>query len=534
MRSLLWLAAATALPVVVTVLVFAAVTFAVLLATAGGVGHLFPVVAVEWFVLAHVPLSADGVEIGVLPLVPVLLFVGVLARQTRAALDDVERPGPAEVAAAVLGPALAAMVLTGIAVVVIGSAQSDFAVRERSLPEALAWSAATAAVGAGLGAWFHRRRALRDHLPDWFRGGLHLGTAFLAATAVLGALLVLVGLVCSWTAVGDSLTLGKGGWGTLCLAAISIGYLPNVVLGAATVALGGEAHVGEASYSLFAVNRGPMPEIPLAHALPVTSPHWAFQGVLLLTVIAAALLTRAVAHWFVSISEGVKAAWTAAAVAALGVALVPVVAGGTLGVIGELGTGALIASAVAFVLFGVIGSLTVALSLAGLTRRRERERTELERRRRRLARAEGRDPDAETAPETPGRETAADAWDGGYDDALDEGYDDPGDADETSGPADDDADAVRSPRLSVVGTTDESSPGEQEDEDGNEGTVPHGSGSGAVRVDAAEGASDRVPENTSERPAHDAAEDEEGHESTDETGGDPEPDSASGGRGRSD
>lgn len=379
---------------VVGLLVLVAVTLAVLMLTPYGVGHLFPVVGVEWLVLHHAPLAVDAVELGYLPLLPTLLYVAVLARQTRAVLEDVAEPDVRDVAAAVTGAVLASLLLTGLAVVVMGSAQSDFAVRERSVPEALAWTAGISLSGSALGAWLRCRRALRPHLPDWFRGGLHLGTAYLAATWALGTVLVLGCLVGAWGAVAEVFDIGKGVPGTAALALISIGYLPNVILGAATVAVGGEAHLGEASFSLFAVSRGPMPEVPLAAALPTTDPHWSLQGMLVLTVLATVLLARKVAHWFPSTGEGVRAALTAAAVAALGTAVTSVLVGGTLGTIGVAGTGALIASGVAALVFGIIGSVTVALSLAGLTRRRERERLEIERRRRRLARAEGRDPDA--------------------------------------------------------------------------------------------------------------------------------------------
>lgn len=51
--------------------------------------------------------------------------------------------------------------------------------------------------------------------------------------------------------------------------------------------------------------------------------------------------------------------------------------------LGTVGTGSLIAAGMGLLLFGIIGSATIALSLAGLTRRRERAESELERRRRR-------------------------------------------------------------------------------------------------------------------------------------------------------
>lgn len=396
-RSLLWTAAAAALPVIVTVLVLAAVTLAILVFTARGFDSLFAVVAVEWLVVNRVPLTVDAVSLGFLPLLPPLIYVAVLARQTRAVLADVEEPGPREAAAAVAGVTLAGLLLTGLASLLVGSAASDFAVREASLSTALLWTAAVALFGSGLGVWLYFRRDLREILPLWVRGGIHLGSAFVAAVWAIAAILLLIGLLAAWGPVGSVLEIGKDLTGTAALAAISIAYLPNVVMAAATLAVGGEAHLGEASYSVFAVSRGPMPEVPLAAALPTTDPHWSMQALLLVTVLVAAGLARAVAHWFRTTADAVKAAWLAAAIVALVVAVSPVVAGGELGVLGTVGTGSLIAAGTALALFGVIGSATIALSLAGLTRRRERAESELERRRRRAGTVPG--DEAETEPE---------------------------------------------------------------------------------------------------------------------------------------
>ncbi len=386
-RSLLWTAAAAALPVIVTVLVLAAVTLAVLVFTSDGFDALFAVVAVEWLVLNRVPLTVDAVELGFLPLLPPLLYVAVLARQTRAVLADVEQPGAREAGAAVAGVTVAGLLLTGLATLLVGSGASDFAVRESSLPSALSWTATVAVVGAGLGVWLYFRRDLREVVPLWVRGGLHLGAAFVAATWAVVTLLVLVGLVAAWEPVATALGIGRDLVGTAALTAISAAYLPNVVIGGASLLVGGEAHLGQASYSVFAVSRGPMPEVPLAAVLPTTNPHWAVQGLLLVTVLVAAVLARSVAHWFRTTGDAVRAAWVAAAVVASVIAVSPVVAGGELGVLGTVGTGSLIAAGMALLLFGIISSATIALSLAGLTRRRERAESELERRRRRAGTA---------------------------------------------------------------------------------------------------------------------------------------------------
>lgn len=379
----MWTAAAAALPVIVVVLVLVAVTLGALVFTASGFDSLFAVVAVEWLVINLVPLSVDDVALGFLPLLPALVLVSVLARQTRTVLADVERPGPREAGSAVAGVVLAAVLVTVLATLVVGSADSDFAVAPVNLPAALGWTVAVAAVGSGLGVWLYFRSELREALPLWVRGGLHLGAAFVTVVWAVATALVLIGLLGAWGNVANVLGIGKDFLGIASLAAISAAYLPNVVAAAGAVVVGGEAHLGEASVSVFAVSRGPLPEVPLAAVVPTTDPHWVVQGLLLVTVLAAAVLARSVAHWFRTTADAVKATWLGAVVVALVMAITPVVAGGRLGALGTVGTGSLIAAGTALLIFGVIGSATIALSLAGLTRRRERAESELARRRRR-------------------------------------------------------------------------------------------------------------------------------------------------------
>ena len=417
--SLLWTAAAAALPVIVVVLVLVVLTLAVLVFSDTGFDSLFAVVAVEWLVVNRVPLTVDAVELGFLPLLPPLIYVAVLARQTRAVLADVEQPGGREAGAAVAGATVAGLLLTGLASLLVGSAASDFAVREYSLPVALLWTAAVGLTGSGLGVWLFFRRELREVIPLWVRGGIHLGAAFTAATWAVAAFMVLVGILFAWEPVAESLEIGKGLVGIAALAGISAAYLPNVVIAASALLVGGEAHLGEASYSVFAVSRGPMPEVPLAAALPTTDPHWVVQALLLVTVLVAAGLSRSVAHWFRTTADAVKAVWVGAAVVAVVMAVTPVVAGGQLGVLGSVGTGSLIAAVMALLLFGIIGSTTIALSLAGLTRRRERAESELARRRRRV----GAVPEAVSEVgdnEDHGDHAGRDDWDDDTDDYDDE------------------------------------------------------------------------------------------------------------------
>src|SRR5699024_4360696 len=194
------------------------------------------------------------------PRLPEIFLVAGPARQTRTVRTDVGLSRPPEAASAVAGVVLAAVLVTVLATLVVGSADSDFAVAPVNLPAALGWTVAVAAAGSGLGVWLYFRSELREALPLWVRGGLHLGAAFVTVVWAVATALVLIGLLGAWGNVANVLGIGKDFLGIASLAAISAAYLPNVVAAAGAVVVGGEAHLGEASVSVFAVSRGPLPE----------------------------------------------------------------------------------------------------------------------------------------------------------------------------------------------------------------------------------------------------------------------------------
>src|SRR5699024_12515091 len=101
------------------------------------------------------PSAVAAVGSGSLRRPPALVLVAVRARQARPVLADVERPGPREAGSAVAGVVLAAVLVTVLATLVVGSADSDFAVAPVNLPAALGWTVAVAAVGSGLGVWLY-------------------------------------------------------------------------------------------------------------------------------------------------------------------------------------------------------------------------------------------------------------------------------------------------------------------------------------------------------------------------------------------
>ena len=64
--------------------------------------------------------------------------------------------------------------------------------------------------------------------------------------------------------------------GQLSLALLSLLYLPNVVVGAAAMAVGSSAHIGFATFSAFTVFGGDIPALPILAAVPTPplGPVW--------------------------------------------------------------------------------------------------------------------------------------------------------------------------------------------------------------------------------------------------------------------
>ena len=64
--------------------------------------------------------------------------------------------------------------------------------------------------------------------------------------------------------------------GQLSLAVLSLLYLPNMVVGAAAMAVGSSAHIGFAAFSAFTVFGGDIPALPILAALPTPplGPIW--------------------------------------------------------------------------------------------------------------------------------------------------------------------------------------------------------------------------------------------------------------------
>lgn len=284
-----------------------------------------------WLAVHQVPLVLHGAPLGVLPLLPTLalgaLIARVAARATRLAGLDTPRDAAPLVAAVATAHALVGVAIAGT---ISGTATP---VVTASAGQAALGCGLVAAVAAACGVagpcgWV---RAALQGAPRWASRAV-AGTAVGVAALLAGGLgAVLAGLVASPSATRAAF----GGWGTdwgtgLGLVLLSIAYLPNAAIAAASWLAGPGLSVGAVSVAPMGAAPGPVPAVPLLVALPEgpAEPWWALA--LLVPVLAGAAVGRRCAS-ATDHRDGVAAAAAAVAGVVLAFFVLAVLAGGRLG-----------------------------------------------------------------------------------------------------------------------------------------------------------------------------------------------------------
>lgn len=245
----------------------AVVMLAVLLMAGSGLTGFASAVAAAWLAVHHVPVTLSGVTIGVLPLLPTVLVAAGTAVFVASAAGPARTPRElgALGAAAVGGPTL--VTAASLAVVMDGS--SVLPVQSPNALLAFVYTIAIHAVAAFVGIAWRRRRDLRTvPVTAADRRALRYGALTVAALLAAGAVLVVARLLWRFPQVGALMGQGYDLDGYLGLTALSILYLPNLIIGASAVLLGSDAHVGTVSVDLFSVRAGDVPPLPVLGVLP--------------------------------------------------------------------------------------------------------------------------------------------------------------------------------------------------------------------------------------------------------------------------
>lgn len=245
-----------------------ALTFAVIVGIGAKFSMVPSVLASVWMVVNAAPLKMQGVELGFVPLLPAIaVILGHSRRITKALGDKVSVRGLRVFAALGIG---LPMVLTFIAWLMLLDAGRVFDVQAPHLGRALlnTFLVNGLAVAIGMRGRIWRALLLRRHWPTWPVESVRLGRNFLGWMCVAGLLGVVIALIGNWSAVTAAYEIAPGFWPGVGLTLLALLYLPNVVIGAAAVLLGGEYNLGFGLFSLFNITNVELPPLPILAAAP--------------------------------------------------------------------------------------------------------------------------------------------------------------------------------------------------------------------------------------------------------------------------
>lgn len=356
-------------PSLVALVIIAAVVLIQLLIANSDMTGASGAIASMWLGVHQVPVSIAGRQLAVLPLLPVLAMVWGTARMTANATS-----GRASwfvirwiVASALGGPLL----IAAICLAVIHDASS--VLTELQTPNALRASCGVLAVhgiGAGIGVGSHvgRRTLAASGLPGWVADSSRAAAAGVLALLGLSGVVTVGSLVVHWATMGHLYAITDSLFGQLSLTALSVLYLPNIIVGTSAVAVGSSAHVGLATFSPFTVFGGDIPAFPVLAAVPTPPLGPVWVALLIIAAASGVAVGQQCARRPLPVLPALAKLTLAAAVAAVTMAVLGYAGGGQLGNFGDVGVDQGTFGIAVFGWFVVVGGVTVAMS-GGIARR---------------------------------------------------------------------------------------------------------------------------------------------------------------------
>jgi Family of unknown function (DUF6350) len=358
-------------PALIALVIIAAVTLLQLLIANSDMTGALGAIASMWLGAHAVPISIGGRELGVMPLLPVLLMVWATARTTVRAIAAHSSWFVIRwvVASALGGP----MLLAAIALAVIHDASS--VITELQTPKALrAFTSVLVvhAIGAAIGVYSRvgRRTLAASPLPNWLADSVRAAAAGVLALLGLSGVVTTGSLVVHWSTMQDLYGITDSIFGQFSLTVLSALYVPNVIVGASAVAVGSSAHIGFATFSSFTVFGGDIPALPILAAAPTPplGPVWVV--LLIVGAVSGVAVGQQCARRALPFIAAMAKLLVASVLGALAMSLLAYGGSGRLGNFGAVGVdqGALFVGV--FFWFAVVGGVTVVM--AGGIRRRPR------------------------------------------------------------------------------------------------------------------------------------------------------------------
>jgi hypothetical protein len=359
-------------PSLLALVILTAITLVQLVVANSDLTGTLGAVASMWLAVHLVPVSIGGQQLGVLPLAPVALMVWATARSTARITPPTVSwlIGRWIVASAIGGP----LVIAALCMAIVLDAAS--VLTELQTPNALqafAWVIAVHGCGAaiGVGSRVGPRVLARFGLPRWLTETVRPAGIGLGVLLALSGAVVTASLIVHWGTMHALFGITDSVIGQASLTVLSLLYLPNVVIGAAAVAVGSSAHIGFATFSAFTVFGGDIPALPILAALPSPPLGPVWVGLLIIGATAGVALGQQCALRPQPPGIAVAKVATSALLAAAGLAVLAFAAGGPLGNFGRVGAEQLTLAPAALLWFFVVGGMTSVL--AGGVRRPEPE-----------------------------------------------------------------------------------------------------------------------------------------------------------------
>ena len=350
-------------PSLVALVIIAAIILVQLVGANSDLTGTLGAVASMWLAVHQVPVTVTGQELGVLPLAPAALMVWATARGTAA----ITSPSGSWLvtrwiaASAIGGPLfLAAIALAVVhdAASVLGTLQTPNALR------AFAGVFAVHALGAaiGVGSKVGHRLFGRLGLPAWLTETIRPAAIGAAVLLALSGLVVAASLVVHWATMHQLFGITDSFLGHLSLTVLSLLYLPNIVVGAAAVAVGSSAHIGFATFSAFTVFGGDIPALPVLAAVPAPPLGPVWVALLIVGAVAGVALGQQCALKPRPPGTAFAKLAVSAALASAGLAVLAFFGSGELGNFGHVGVDQATFAPAAFFWFFVIGGMTVVMA----------------------------------------------------------------------------------------------------------------------------------------------------------------------------
>ncbi|MDT5255002.1 MAG: hypothetical protein QOD10_82 [Mycobacterium sp.] len=354
-------------PAVVALGVVAAVTLLQLLIANSDMTGALGAIASMWLAVHQVPISIGGRELGVLPLLPVLLMVWGTARSSARAISPYSSWLVVRwvIASALGGPLL----MAAIALAVIHDASS--VITELETPSALrAFTSVLVvhAIGAVIGVWSRvgRRALAASSLPTWLGDSLRAAAAGVLALVGLSGLVTAGSLVVHWATMQELYGITDSIFGQFSLTVLSVLYAPNVIVGTSAIAVGSSAHLGFATFSSFTVFGGDVPALPILAAVPTPPLGPVWVALLIVGAASGVAVGQQCARHALPLLPALAKLLVASVAGALVVSLLAYGGSGRLGNFGHVGVdqGTLLGGV--FFWFAVVGWVTVVMA-GGIT-----------------------------------------------------------------------------------------------------------------------------------------------------------------------